>query len=83
MAYIIFVIIYGTAIESACIVCNYKLSFRDNPFSIFNPIDNYKLWNQINWFGVILITLLLNLLCPVLSVIYWFCKLCILMFKRK
>lgn len=83
MAKIIFTIIFGSMIEGLIILCNHVLCLRDNPFSIFNPIDNYQKWEEINWAGVILITLLLNALCPVLSVIYWFCKLLIFMFKRR
>jgi hypothetical protein len=45
-------------------------------FHFFNPIYNYKAWNKMNWFGVIFFTLLLNIVCPVFSLCYWFYKLC-------
>lgn len=40
-----------------------------NPFWVYN---NYK----VNWFGCIMLTILINLLCPPISIIYWFYKLC-------
>lgn len=45
-------------------------------FNIFNPIRNYKTWTSMNWFGVILGTMLLHVLLPVYAIIYWFYKLC-------
>ena len=30
----------------------------------------------VNWFGAIFLTLIVNLLCPIVSIIYWFYKLC-------
>lgn len=45
-------------------------------FDLFNPIRNYKTWTSMNWFGVILGTVLLHVLFPVYAVIYWFYKLC-------
>jgi hypothetical protein len=44
--------------------------------SVFNPVENYRRWTNINWFGVILLTFLLNVICPGLAVCYWFWKLC-------
>ncbi len=48
----------------------------DFDFSTFNPVKNYDRWTSMNWFGVILFTLMLNLICPGLAVGYWFWKLC-------
>lgn len=50
--------------------------YADDYFEIFNPIRNYKRWENMNWFGVILFTTLLNLICPILSIGFWFYKLC-------
>lgn len=44
--------------------------------SFFNPIRNYKEWIFMNWFGVIFFTILLNVICPVYALCYWFYKLC-------
>lgn len=44
--------------------------------SFFNPIRNYKEWTSMNWFGVIFFTTLLNIICPVYALGYWFYKLC-------
>ena len=45
-------------------------------FSYLNPIFLYDYHSNLNWFGVILLTLFYNLLCPVATIIYWFYKLC-------
>jgi hypothetical protein len=44
-------------------------SFR--PSKIFNPITNYKKWKQFNWFGIIIITLMLNIILFPNAIIYW------------
>ena len=31
---------------------------------------------RVNWFGAVIITLILSLICPIASVGYWFYKLC-------
>ena len=65
-------LILGTMLEAAAI-----LQFDyDYAFNIFYPIINYKHWKNMNWFGVILFTTILNLVCPVLSIGFWFFKLC-------
>ena len=40
-----------------------------------NPVHIYK-YNKVNWFGVIIVALIYNALCPIGAVIYWFYKLC-------
>jgi hypothetical protein len=40
-----------------------------------NPIHIYK-DRRVNWFGCFWLTLMFNLLCPVLTFSYWFYKLC-------
>lgn len=45
-------------------------------FSFLNPICNYKKWKSLNWFGVAILTLALNIFHPIFSVGYWFYKLC-------
>ena len=44
-------------------------------FNAFNPCwvyDNFS----VNYFGCIMLTLIINLACPIGSIIYWFYKLC-------
>ena len=41
----------------------------------FNPKHLYK-HNKLNWFGVAMLTLFYNLICPIGSICYWFYKLC-------
>ena len=43
------------------------------PYTLLNPCDVYKLW-AVNYFGCALLTLIFNLLCPVMSIIYWLRK---------
>jgi hypothetical protein len=45
------------------------------PMDIFNPIRNYKEWSQFNWFGIIVITLILNIIFLPYAIIYWIYKL--------
>lgn len=40
-----------------------------------NPIFIYK-HTVVNWFGAFLLMIILNLLCPIGSVIYWLYKIC-------
>jgi hypothetical protein len=42
---------------------------------IFNPIKNYEEWTQFNWLGIIVITLILNVLFLPYAAIYWIYKL--------
>lgn len=37
-------------------------------FDFFNPIDNYREWTSLNWFGVIFLPL-----CIILFVLYMLC----------
>ena len=41
--------------------------------NILSPFWIYDEWN-LNWFGATITCLLFNLLCPVASIIVWFCK---------
>ena len=43
--------------------------------SIFNPIVNYKRWVKLNWFGVIIITFILNIAFIAYACCYWVYKL--------
>lgn len=40
-------------------------------FDWLNPMRNYKVWTNLNLFGVIIVTLLLNILCLPFALIYW------------
>lgn len=43
--------------------------------SVFNPIRNYNQWRKINLFGVIVATILLNVIFPLYAIVYWGYKL--------
>ena len=44
-------------------------------FHIFNPIRNYNTWTHVNWFGIVIITLLLNVVFAPYAIVYWIYKL--------
>lgn len=46
----------------------------------FNPIDNYEEWDQLNVFGVLVFTLLINILLAPWAIIYWIIKILIALF---
>lgn len=68
----IILIILGWSIWGAigilCLGDNFDLSF-------FNPIRNYKQWTKMNWFGVGVCTLFLNIILLPYAIIYWTYKL--------
>lgn len=37
---------------------------------MFNPVDIYNNL-KVNWFGCIILTILFNILCPIMSIGYW------------
>lgn len=47
---------------------------RDFEISFLNPIRNYKEWEELNWFGIGVITMLLNIICLPYAIVYWICK---------
>ena len=61
-------------ISISVIINDNQVEFEGIEF--LNPKRNYHYWTSCNWFGVIFITLLLNILCPILSIGYWLYKLC-------
>ena len=46
-------------------------------FSLYrlNPLEVYKNY-RVNYFGCFVVVLFFNLLCPLISISYWFYKLC-------
>ena len=41
----------------------------------FNPKENYYKWTKLNWFGIILGTIGIHILCPIFAIFYWVYKL--------
>ena len=39
--------------------------------SIFNPVRNYNEWRKLNWYGVSVITLILNVVLFPYAFVYW------------
>ena len=54
----------------------YEIYSLFGSFEYLNPLFLYDYHNKLNWFGVICLTLLYNLLCPLITIGYWFYKLC-------
>lgn len=81
MAWIGFVIasIFIWSIFGLMIICaiskriDYGMNVEN--FEAFNPKWVYNNFS-VNWFGCIILTLIINLACPVGSIIFWFYKLC-------
>ena len=46
----------------------------------FNPIDNYEEWDKLNIFGVLVFTLLINILLAPWAIIYWTFKFLVVIF---
>ena len=51
-------------------------TYDKDDLSFFNPIRNYREWVNLNWFGVIFFTILLNITFSFFALGYWFYKLC-------
>lgn len=47
---------------------------NDSPFPYFNPLWWHKHY-KVNFIGVFFLTLIFNLVCPLLSIAYWLVKL--------
>lgn len=48
----------------------------DLDLSIFNPIKNYNnKWTNLNWFGIGVITTLLNIILMPMAILYWIYKI--------
>ena len=49
--------------------------FLDDWYKI-NPKEIWRQYCNINIFGCVVLSTVLNLLCPIVSIFYWFYKLC-------
>lgn len=45
--------------------------FADLDLSILNPIRNYNKWDKMNWFGIAITTIILNIALLPYAIIYW------------
>lgn len=48
---------------------------RNFDFSFLNPIRNYRKWHMLNWFGIGIMTISLNIMFLPYAIIYWLVKL--------
>ena len=56
-------------------ILNTIISTLDGDLSFLNPIRNYHEWETLNWFGISVITFLINILLLPYAIIYWIYKL--------
>lgn len=54
----------------------YEIYSLFGSFEYLNPLFLYSYHNKLNWFGAICLTLFYNSLCPLVTISYWFYKLC-------
>lgn len=45
--------------------------FANFDLSIFNPVRNYNEWHKLNWYGVSVTTLILNVVLFPYAFVYW------------
>lgn len=69
----------GTFIIALFIILNFGagivIACEGGNLNFVNPIVIYE-HIKINWFGTILLTILTNVVCAPLAILYWFYKLC-------
>ena len=63
-------------VGGASSVLPYKSYSPFGSFEYLNPLFLYYYHSDLNWFGVICLTLIYNLICPLITIVYWFFKLC-------
>ena len=56
-------------------ITSYYLGINKHKCNIFNPLYNYKNWKSLNWFGVIVCTLFINIIFLPYAVFIWLYKL--------
>lgn len=56
--------------------CYNKKGIYISSLNYYSPVWLYKIHDTLNWFGVFLLFLFYNLLCPLVSLGYWFVQLC-------
>jgi hypothetical protein len=67
-------VIIGFAIILGYENSSINYDYRTDPICAYlNPVWLYENYN-VNFFGAFLLMLLFNLICPVVTVIYWPCK---------
>ena len=76
-----------TGLIIACVVIYLVLSFvyfactsAYAGHHYFNPIDNYDEWDNLNWLGVFVFTLLLNFVFAPFALLYWVIKILVFTF---
>lgn len=70
--YLIIWIVFGGMIS----LIPYAVYGLFGSFEYLNLPFLYDYHSNLNWFGAICLALAYNLLCPLVSIVYWFCKLC-------
>ena len=61
----------------AVVLSNVIVDEKNMDSCIVNPNPKVIYKNlHVNWFGTMLLTIIFNILLPVISIPYWICKLC-------
>ena len=74
LSYETYVIFIG-AMGVYFVISLYAITQKGYDLDFLNPIRNYKEWEKFNWFGVAMLTVLLNVICLPYAVFYWVFKL--------
>ena len=74
--------IYTAVFTAYTIICiAYTIAtvyYNGNPYLSFD--NNYECWENLNWFGVLFFTILLNIIFAPVAIIYWVSKFFIYIF---
>lgn len=54
----------------------WSVALQMDGLELCNPCWVYYIYQSVNWFGAIIISLVYTVICPIGAVCYWFCKLC-------
>ena len=69
-----FWILFGMKIIANCADLTGAVGKSDG-LEFINPLFVYK-HNKVNWFGALVIVLFYSMLCPIVTLFYWFYKIC-------
>ena len=73
------VALFSVAYAIICIIYTIvTVSYNGNPYLSFD--NNYDCWKKLNWFGVLLFTILLNIVFAPVAIIYWVSEFLIYIF---
>ena len=75
----IFLIIVGSIILNflgAALYLGIAKESNADGWELVNPYWSHCYYKSLNWFGAIIVSLALTIICPIGAISYWFYKLC-------